>query len=1138
MAIRLIIGHTGVGKTQKIMDEIVEVSTDSAIQPSIVLIVPEQATLAYQHALIQEQATHCLTNIEVLSFQRLSHRLRDILGVAGKTILSDVGKNMLIRKIIHEDKEGYPFLSKHIHKRGYLRTLKELMSEFSRYAIDTEDFSKMAHLPETSLLKFKLADCQRLYTAYKKQIEATYISGDSLMTLLAKNCHKSHWLKTTQIIIDGFYGFTPIQYQLIGRFMEIAESVTLTLTVSPEILKEKELEKHHLFYEGYITYHQIKKLIKENGKEVVEEILKEKEPTTPLEALRDNLYQYPYTIYLKNSDLVTVALAFSRKKEVAHISDRIMYLVREEGYQYKDIAILLSDISHYEQLIKRRFHQVGIPFYMDRKQLVVANETVRFLLSCVKIMVQQMSYESMFAYLRSGYVAIDATLLDHLENYVIRYGIRGMKKWEETWDYVAPDLHLKKESSGMVAHLEVLNTLRASIVEPIKAYRDKKATSIKEHIKNLYELLLVHRFEEQISEKATKYMGIGDYHQGRVYQQLYPVMMDLLDQLNEIGLDEQINYKEFYQLLETGFEALEVSSVPARMDEVLVGDLTRSKLFRRSSIFVLGVNEGVVPLIREATGLLTDRERGKMEAKEFHLAPSMQKLLYREHFYIYMGLLKAKEYLYLSYVQTDEAGKAMRPSHLIHMIRKILPKHLFIDTGDQEKEILFYHPEVAYEMVMHQLQMGKDMSDTSVYQWLNNNKVYGQRMKKALQARQHNEQEEKLSPSISQALYGENLNNSVSRLEKFAQCPFAHFVSYGLKAKEQEIYEVTMPQLGLIFHKVIELFSKRIRREGMVWSEITASLRQAWVTTLVDEVLMATSHTVFFDSARNKAYIQRIKKITDQAIWAIGVQMGQGTFEQVAIEESFNGREQAIDALMIPLSNHKRMVLQGKIDRIDVYETEKIAYTTIIDYKSSNKKLNLEDIYYGLQLQLVVYLDVAVKIMGEVRKKEVVPAGIFYFKIDDPYIKETEIKESGIIKDGLLEKFKLDGLVLDNKEAIEHLDQYFLDASMVIPVKKNKDGTFSKHSKIIEKEAFDTLRTFVGKTIQGIGNQIVTGEIQPEPFKYKEQTACTNCVYKSICGFDTQIPTCHYRVLKNMKKEAIFASMEEEKNQKKIEGIF
>jgi len=1086
---------------------------------TLLLIVPEQATLNVQHEMIMAHPNHCITNIEVLSFGRLSYRMVDELGVAGKALLSDVGKTMMIRKIIDTSKANYPFLSQHIQKKGYVNELRDLMSEFSRYGISEHDFESIVDQTDVEILKLKLRDCGKLYNTYKEQLSSNYLSGETLFERLVEIAHESQWLNKATIIIDGFYGFTPIQYRLIDKLMYTAKDLTLTITGEASVLKGKPLDESHLYYESYYTYHGLLQIIHNQRihdytEEAWVEALTEEENF--IWHLRENLYQYPYNVFAASPKGLNLAHASSMKKEVAYLRDSILKLVMDKSYTYNDIGVLVGDLSRYERLIHEMLPEAGIPIYFDKKKPFASNDAVIFVMSIIKVFKSNFSYEAVFEYLKSDYVDYDQDALDYLENYVIRYGVRGLSAWSKEWVYIVPDIHKKKDTPQAIQLLSTINDLRESIISPFVTVKHSKKQRVKDHLLQIYEILVHHEVESKIQVKADDYLSTYRYDEARTYNQVYKVLMTLFDQLALMSTEEKVDDGTFYKLMEAGIEQLELGLVPPRMDQVIIGNLTRSRMPQKKAIFAIGLNEGVVPMLKEGSGLLTDRERAWMVEKGIKLAPTTLKNLYREQFYIYMALLNTNKRLYLSYTLMNEEGKATRPSHLIHMVKKICPlvKHYNIDQLYKDK-IVINRPSVVFKQLLQKLQVCRDItikSDAdieSILTWYRNEPTWSSRLEMALRGRRDHLLEDRLSEN--HRLYGETLKNSVSRLEQFSKCPFAHFVTYGLKAHEREAYEITMPQLGLIFHKVIELISKRVQKRHLAWSEVTDTMRKEWIEEFVMDLMGEDTQRVFFDSNRNIFLLNRLKKILNRSIWAIAYQISQGDFRPQFTEWHFDGADYDVSSLNLELDNKRKMILRGTIDRIDSYSNDIYTYITIIDYKSSNQELDFGDVYHGLQLQLLVYLNAAIQVQEKASDKKIIPAGLFYFKIDDPYITSSADVNETHIEDDLLESMQLKGVALNDSEVIKKLDHLFVKTSKVIPVSKNKDGQLSKASKVLEVEDFETLCGYVQEEAQRIGNEIIKGNIEVNPYKKGEQKACDYCKYGGICRFDEKMPNFEYR---------------------------
>lgn len=1118
MAIRLILGKTGSGKTEKIYRELVEQSKALTASETLILIVPEQMTLDVQHDIIRAHNHHCITNIEVLSFGRLAYRMGDELGIAGKTVISDVGKNIMIRDIIDQSPEDYPFLRRNIHKKGYTNELRSLMTEFSRYTMTDEDLGQVISGMDEGLLSYKLSDCKMLYKSFNETVSENYLSGESLMDLMVSVCHKSDWLKATTVYIDGFYGFTPIQYQLITKMMYTVKELNIVVTMDLSYKQAYGLEESHLYYESYFTYNRLKQLAKDNQIMDYEEVdVEEQKSHEPgfLAHIRDNLYQYPYKVYSEKPEGFYLSNVSSPRTEVAYVRDSILKLVVNKEVAYNDIVVLAGDTSRYERLVKEMFADGEIPYYIDKKQQIISNDVVGFVMNIVKLLRFNMSYESIFDYIKSDYTLYDVELVDYMENYVIRYGIKGRHRWKQKWVLKVPDIRMAPDEPAAVVLLERINELRMQIIEPIEAiFMTKKATTA-EHVNKLYQLLSYHGIEEKVQKKSDNYLEKLDYNRSREYAQIYKIIMNLLDQLCEVGGDKRLDYNEFYSLLESGVEELELGLVPASMDQVILGDLTRTRISRKKAVFIMGVNEGLVPALKDGTGLLTDRERDYMEANGFKLAPSARKTLFRDQFYIYMSLLKATERLYMSYTLMNDEGKVTRPSHLVHMLQKILPHHKKVNIDEYYKEKVTYNnPNILFKQLLKSIQQKNGLVKPVVRTWFESQKDWHNKLDLALEGQSHHLLKDHLSSQISGQLYKQTLMNSVSRLEQFSKCAFAHFAIYGLKAKEREVYEITMPQLGLIFHRVIELFSKRVLNREMDWSEVTDDLRTTWIDELVVTLLEQGEHQVFFDNKRNQYRINRLKNMLNRALWAIGYQIVQGDFRPLSAEWQFKGDDPDIRSLNIALEQGKKMCLRGTIDRVDYYKNDSLNYVTIVDYKSSNQEFDIGDIYDGLQLQLLVYLNAAVEVKEKELDETVQPAGIFYFKIDDPYISvpmdETKEEADAII----LGQFQLKGVVLDDPEVVKSLDRFFVGKSKVIPVTKNKNGQLSKASKTLELEEFEALQLYVRNKTITIGNRIVSGEIEANPIKKKEKKACDYCLYSGVCQFDNSLETHNYRELK------------------------
>lgn len=222
------------------------------------------------------------------------------------------------------------------------------------------------------------------------------------------------------------------------------------------------------------------------------------------------------------------------------------------------------------------------------------------------------------------------------------------------------------------------------------------------------------------------------------------------------------------------------------------------------------------------------------------------------------------------------------------------------------------------------------------------------------------------------------------------------------------------------------------------------------------------------------------------------------------------------------------MRLKGRIDRIDLYETEDEVLVKVVDYKSGNKVFDLQEFYYGLQMQLVVYLNAALEMEQRIHPdKKIKPAGIFYYAMKDPIVDQKHGESEEELEKRILKELRPNGLVNAESEVVEALDRSLEKTSDVIPVARNKDGSYSRYASVVSEEQFLTLSKFVEEKMRAIGCAILKGDVKINPYEKKGKTACDYCEFKDICGFDRKIPGMHYRRLKELDPDDIWEFLRE-----------
>ena len=1131
MSLQIISGKTGSGKTYYCSNQIIKQS-DKDKSENYILLVPEQFTLQTQKDMVIQHPQEGILSIEVLSFERLAFKLFDEVGGISKKILEDTGKSLVVRKVLGEQKKELKLFSKNIDKVGLVDDIKSIITEFLQYNIRSNQIKDLRNTyKESPLLQAKIEDLINIYNAFEEFIEENYITNEEVLDELSEVIFKSEYIKKCNIWIDSFTGFTPIQYKVLEQLMIHAKNVKITLTLDTHKIKEKE-NKYQLFYESKKTYNKLIDIAKENNIKIDKDIwlgnnipirLKGNKEIAHLEK---NIFRYKYEIYNQDLEHINIHIADHMSNEINYVGRKIIHLVREYGYRYKEIAVVTGDIGRYSMFIDKIFADYNLPIFIDQKKTIIANPLIEFVRATLDIFNNYWTHDSIIRLLRTDLMGLSREETDIVDNYSLAYGIRGMKKWCNEWEKPYPK-QIEEENNSI--SIEYLNELREKVVNSLEGlYNGIKGTNKVEIItEKIYLFLEELKIEEKIIMLADDFKEKGELILEREFRQIFGLLVELFDKTVEILGNEEIKLKEYAKILDAGLEQSSMGLVPPGLDQIVIGDIERTRLKDIKVLFLIGCNEGVIPKIETDTGILSDKDREQFQEKGIVLAPTSKEKSFEDQFNIYMNLTKPSDRLYFSLSKLDADFKNIRPSTLINQVLKIYPKlRIGYDDNINEKELITL-PDSTLKYLVDNLRdiKVKPLSNTwkEVYGWYYKNEPWNKKIIKIVEGLFYENQEEYLSEETVKKLYGKYLVNSVSRIEQFAKCPFSHFAKYGLKINERMIYELTVPDIGILFHNAIEHFSKKLKANNLEWNGLDKELRVKLVEESVRDVAEQYGHHIFFSSSKNEYLIQRVIRITNRTIWALQKHIESGAFKPSEYEVGFNSSDEDLKSLKIEFSNDQVLQLTGKIDRLDKYQDEDNIYLKIIDYKSGKQSFDLVALYYGLQLQLFVYLNAAMELekKGEGTKtnKAVVPAGAFYYHIDDPIITTEKQLTEKEMEELILNQLKMDGLVLDDIEVIKLLDKNMSTQSNIIPVKLKKDGSPSKSSSVANKENFEKLSKFVDNKVKDFGSEIINGNIEIAPYELNDKKACDYCSYSSVCQFDNNLEDNNYKKLVNLKKE-------------------
>lgn len=1138
MSLRFCFGPSGSGKSHRIYEEIMQRAAEEPGR-NFLIIVPDQFTMQTQKDLVMRSDRDGILNIDVLSFGRLSHRILEEVGTKEMPVLDDTGKSLVLQKVAADLKEQLPAMGSLLHKQGYIHEVKSAISEFMQYGISTQDMDKLiTSAQKRGALAMKLKDLKTLYRGFQDYIRDHFITTEETLDVLRRSLSKSKILKGSVVVFDGFTGFTPIQNRLIQELMRVCAETIVTVTIGVGEDPYKMDGEQKLFHLSKKTVADLEKLAAEAEVERGEDLFVKGGPNRfakapALHYLEQNLFRYQYEPYAGEQQEIHMFEALSPREEVHQTALYIRHLIREQGMTYRDIAVVIGDLEGYASYVETEFGQLEIPCFLDRTRGIVLNPMIEYIKSALQLYIKDFSYDTVFHFLRSGMADISREEIDELENYVIRTGARGYRTYSRLFTRRTEELQGNAEGSEQAEEktMERLNRIRQQFMDAVEILHMGSQEKAGDYVSHLYDFLEQNQVQQKLLNYQQQFEKEGDLSRAREYAQIYRLVMDLLDQVYELLGEEEISRQEFADILEAGFGEITVGTIPQNVDRIVVGDMERTRLKQVKVLFFLGVNDGNIPKNASKGGIISDMDREFLIESGTEMAPSPRQQMYIQRLYLYLNMTKPSEQLYLSYAKVNSEGKGIRPSYLIDTVRKLFPamsveypqNRSRLEQIEGRQEGARYLAEELREYVEGTLPEEERQDFYLMYRAYEADAAGRDLLTRAAFRRYR---ESGLSRIVARALYGQQLENSVSRLETYAACACRHFLQYGLSLQEREEFGFEVSDMGNVYHAVLENFAGKLAESNLTWWDFTEDFAAKAVKESVEAYAATYGETVLYSSARNEYAITRMSRILTRTVLTLQKHLKQGSFQPDDYELSFRFAED-LDSIHVDLSEDEKMHLQGRIDRIDVSEDAEHVYVKVIDYKSGNRKFDLAALYYGLQLQLVVYMNAAMEM--ESRKhpdKEIVPAALLYYHIDDPTIETPVELTDEQINEQILAKLRMNGVVNSDPEVVERLDRYMQDKSVVIPVEKKKDGSFSARSGVLSREEMQLISSYVDAKIRSIGREILDGKIAANPYEKGNEEACTYCAYKKVCGFDGSIPGYEKRQLEDLDKQALMQRMQ------------
>ncbi len=1003
MSLQFVIGPSGAGKSYYIYNKIIGESLHNP-KKNYILLVPEQYSMALQRKMVMLHPAGGTMNIDVIGFNRLAYRVFDELSIKPAKVLEDFGKTMLIRQVAGKISDKLSIYGGCLDKAGFIDEVKSLMSEMYQYDISRERLEaaieKLENDASNKLLLNKLKDMLMIFRSFDEKIRDEYIVAEQITELLCRYIEESELIKNSVIIMDGFTGFTPIQLSLVEKLLKCALDVKVVLTIDYKHYIKKNMAEHELFYLTGHTMEELKKLADKLCVFVEEDVFISGENNSrwggedtncELKFLENNLFRYPYEQYKEAVNDLSITMYENPRKEIIGVCQEIYELVMSGGFRYKDIAVISGDLEKTGTYVEQLFPLYGIPYFLDNSIPIKNNPFIDALEHALRIVEDDFSYDSVFAFLKSGVIEeLDFDEIEILENYVLARGIRGYSWWK------------RKFNGDADASREFL----MEIILPFYDELVKRECHICEYVGAIRMLMARLGYDK------------------RMENGLYEKLNSLLDKMLEIMPDDTVTIKEFNELLDVGLKDLSLGIIPNTLDMVIVGDITRTRLDEIKVLFITGVNDGVIPKKKTSAQIISDREKEELEKYELILAPTDKMNAYTEQFYLYMNMTKPKDRLYLTYVQMNSDNEPMRPSYIISRIKNVFP--MLKCKVDKDAGLKVAGDKSSIDNLILGLRRIIDGDNSHIDETLRLYKLYMQRgnkreLERIRKAMKYSNIPERLEEDVSDLIKLRLTYQSVSRLEQYAGCAYSYFLKYIIGIRERNINGIDNRNIGNVLHSAMEQLYRHVHDNlGNNWDDVDDDQRDELVTWFVNNAFNAEFEEQMLDDGRYihlKETLERVGRRTAKVLADIG---REDKLLPEYFEYKFSKR--------VPLDDKGNvMQLTGVVDRCDLYyskESKRLSLR-LIDYKSGNYDFKINELYEGLQLQLSVYVNIMKALVKEqyndAEHIDIVTEGMYYYQMKDPFI---EVSDEADLKNNRAKELKLKGLSNKDEETFNTITDF------------------------------------------------------------------------------------------------------------------
>ncbi len=1154
MAVQFILGRSGTGKTSYCIKAIVNALLEGDDKQPLIFLVPEQATYQAERAILADKRVAGYHRLNVLSFDRLQFMLSG--RETARPGLSRLGQQMIIQRILREHKNELKVFGETASRPGMGRQMAQTIAELHQYAKTPDDIEQLlAELRKDerkNLAAMKFADIGLVLREYIRFIEGKYIDPDIQLARSCKAAATSPFVRGAKLWVDGFAGFTTAELAVLIELLKAVSEAKLALCLDASKIDitnpdMQALDPVSLFSPTERTYAELVGAIKKCRIKINEPMVFDRAvrfaDCAELAHIERNIFGGKPT---KRScgDSIRIMSAPNARSEVRFVARQILQLIRQKDYRYRDIAVIASDINRYEDYIRAYFGDYGIPFFIDRREPLNRHPAVNLICSALRAVVGGFSHSDIFSFLKTDLAPLERREADLLENYCLAFGVTG-KDWVSTEKWQFADKEDEHFDEGRI------NRIRPKVSEPLVGLRDKLRCGggtirAEEFVRIIFEFLEglgVRKRTGKWIEEATE---AGDYSTADEQRQFYEKLINVFDEFVEVFGGQQGTVEDYFAIINSAFSQMTLAFIPPMLDQVLVGSIERSRHPDLKAVFLMGASQRDFPSPLDFESILTDDDRGACEQAEFRLAGGTEQRLTERQYLAYIAFTRPSQFLCVTYPSTDQKGSCVVRSQFITGLESLFENLREESILDYKSDIEGIHSrsELA-DMLCSRLgrdsrpaaresaetsrdDLNKLLNDITSDEELGGE---GARIIRALDYDNRAELDKRIVDEFfsrkGRLTAGGLIKSSATRLSTYSACPYEYFARYILELEEREEFKFEPLDLGLFYHRVLDGLLKRLNQQKKSFASIEKDELLRFLREEISEIVRGDAFISNFSrhSGHNAFIIRDACEVLEDCVAAIAEMVRAGEFRPILSEVSFgeikNSNYKLGDYELV-LSGGRRLSLNGKIDRLDVAELDGSRAAIVFDYKRSVKTFNWSEFYYGLDMQLPIYI-LAVCSANNPQYRMLKAAGAFYMPVEiNP--KAAGVGEPEDVTGGF--GYKAKGIF--NGEFFQKLDRETSSGwSKFYNFRiSSKDGQYGDYGKsgALRPADFEKVLKFTDKKIVELVEEIVSGRIEVKPYRLSDKSACRFCKYKAVCRFDWQLND--YNILESLDKQQVLEKIE------------